>query len=55
MKVDSLFSFVLSCLDFPNQIASCNVIDIFENLILNWGALTWVGNFQSYNANVIDY
>jgi hypothetical protein len=22
---------------------------------LNWGALTWVGNFQSYNANVIDY
>ncbi len=55
MKVDSLFCFVLSCWNFPSQIASCNAIDIFENLTLSRGALTWVGNFWSYNAKVIDY
>jgi hypothetical protein len=55
MKVDNLFCFVLSCWDSLNQIASCNVINIFENLIMSWGALTWVENFQSYDAKVIDY
>jgi len=55
MKVDSLFCFVLSCWNFPSQIASCNATDIFENLTLSKGALTWVENFWSYNAKVIDY
>jgi hypothetical protein len=54
MNVDILFCFVPSCWDFPNQIASCNVIDMFENLTMNKGALTWVENFWSYNAKVID-
>jgi hypothetical protein len=35
MKVDNLFCFVLSRWDFPNQIASCYVIDIFENLTMS--------------------
>jgi hypothetical protein len=28
---------------------------IFENVTMNRGALTWVENFGSYNAKVIDY
>jgi hypothetical protein len=55
MKVDNFFCFVLSCWDFPNQIISCNVIDIFENLTMSRGALTWVENFWSYDVKVIDY
>jgi hypothetical protein len=55
MKVDSLFCFILSCWNFPNQITSYNAIDIFENLIMNRGASTWVEMFWSYNAKVIDY
>jgi len=35
MKVDNLFYFVLSRWDFPNQIALCYVIDIFENLTMS--------------------
>jgi hypothetical protein len=50
-----LFDFILSCWNFPNQIASYNVIDIFENLTMNRGALTWVENFWNYIAKVIDY
>ncbi len=42
-------------LSFLNQIASYNAIDIFENLIMNRDALTWVEIFWSYNAKVIDY
>jgi hypothetical protein len=34
---------------------SYNAIDIFENLIMNRGALTWVEMFWSYKAKVIDY
>jgi hypothetical protein len=45
MKVDSLFCFVLSCWNFPNQITLCNVIVIFENLTMSRGALTWVDIF----------
>jgi hypothetical protein len=55
MKVDNLFYFILSCLNFPNQITSYNAIDIFENLTMNRGALNWVEMFWSYNAKVIDY
>jgi hypothetical protein len=55
MKVDSFFCFILSCWNFPNQITSYNVIDIFENLTMNKGALTWVEKNWSYNAKVIDY
>jgi hypothetical protein len=55
MKVDSLFCFFLLCRNFPNQIISYNVIDIFENLTMNRSALTWVEFFWSYNAKVIDY
>jgi hypothetical protein len=55
MEVDNLFCFVLSCWNFPNQIASCNAIDIFENLAMNRGELTWVENFWSYDAKAIDY
>jgi hypothetical protein len=55
MNVDNLFCFVLSCWDFWNQIAWFNEIDIFENLIMNRGALIWVESFWSYNAKVIDY
>ncbi len=50
MKVDNLFCFILLCWNFPNQITSSNVIDIFENQ-----AMTWVEIFCSYNAKVIDY
>jgi len=42
-------------LKFPNQITSYIDIDVFENLIMNKGALTWVEMFWSYNAKVIDY
>jgi len=42
-------------LRFPNQIASCNAIDIFENLTMNKGPLIWVEFFWSYNVHVIDY
>jgi len=42
-------------LKFPKPNASCNAIDIFENLTLSKGALTWVENFSSYNAKIIDY
>jgi hypothetical protein len=55
MKVDNLFCFVLSCWNFQSQTISCNAIDIFENLTLSRGALTWVENFWSHNAKVIDY
>jgi hypothetical protein len=55
MKVDNLFCFVLSFWIFPEQIASCNAIDIFENLTLSRGALTWVESFWSYDVKVIDY
>jgi len=55
MKVDSLFCFILLCWNFPNQITSYNAIDIFENLTMNRGALTWVEFFWIYNAKVIDY
>jgi hypothetical protein len=55
MKVDKKICFVLSCWNFPNQIASCNVIDIFETLIMSRGALTWVEIFWNYDAKVIDY
>jgi len=55
MKVDSLFCYVPSCWFFPNQIASSNVLNIFESLTMNRGALTWVHNFWSYDAKVIDY
>jgi hypothetical protein len=30
-------------------------MDIFENLTMNRGALTWVEVFWSYHAKVIDY
>jgi hypothetical protein len=55
MKVDSLFCFILSYWNFPNQITSYNAIDIFKNLTMNKGTLTWVEFFWSYNAKVIDY
>jgi hypothetical protein len=55
MKVDNLFCFILSCWNFPNQITSYNAIDIFENVTMNRGALTWIEMFWSYNAKVIDY
>jgi hypothetical protein len=55
MKIDSFFCFILLCWNFPNQITSYNVIDIFENLTMHTDALTWVEIFWSYNANVIDY
>jgi hypothetical protein len=42
-------------LRFPNQIASCNAIDIFENLTMNKGPLIWVEFFWNYNVHVIDY
>jgi hypothetical protein len=45
MKVDNLFCFILSFWNFPNQITSYNVIDVFENLTTNKGALTWVEMF----------
>jgi len=56
MKVDNnfvFFYFVLSCWNFRNQIASCNVIDIFENLTMSRGTLTWVEFFGNYNAKVL--
>jgi hypothetical protein len=37
------------------EIASCNAFDVFENLTMNKGALTWVENFWSYNAKAIIY
>jgi hypothetical protein len=55
MKVDNLFCFNLSSWNFPNQITLYNAIDIFENLTMNKGALSWVEDFSSYNAKVIDY
>jgi hypothetical protein len=55
MNVNNLFCFILSCQNFSNQIASYNAIDIFENLTMNRGVLTWVKFFWSYNAKVIDY
>jgi len=55
MNVNNFFCFILSCWNFLNQIASYNAIDIFENLTMNRGALTWVEIFWSYNAKVIDY
>jgi hypothetical protein len=55
IKVDSLFCSIISCWNFPNQIISYNAIDIFENLTMNGGALTWVESFWNYNAKVIDY
>jgi hypothetical protein len=55
MKVDNFFCFVVLCWNFPNQIVSCNAIDIFENLTMSTSALTWVENFWSYDVKVIDY
>ncbi len=55
MKIDNLFCFILSCWNFPKKITSYNAIDIFGNLAMNKGALTWVEIFWSYNAKVIDY
>jgi hypothetical protein len=37
------------------EIASCNAVDVFENLTMSRGALTWVDNVWSYNAKVLDY
>ncbi len=54
MKVNS-FVFIQLCWNFPNQTTSYNAIDIFENLTMNRGALTWVESFWNYNAKVIDY
>jgi hypothetical protein len=54
MKVDNFYK-KKSCWDFPNQIASCNAFDIFKNMTMNRGALTWVELFWSYDAKVIDY
>jgi hypothetical protein len=39
MKIDNFVYFILSCWNFPNQIASYNAIDIFENVTMNRGAL----------------
>jgi ribonucleotide reductase alpha subunit len=50
-----LFCFVLSCWNFPNQIVSCNAIDIFENLTMSKDTLTWIEFFWNYYAKVIDY
>jgi hypothetical protein len=47
------FCFILLCSNFLNQITSYNAIDIFENLAMNKGALTWVEMFWSYNAKVL--
>ncbi len=55
MKVNNIFCFILSCWNFLNQITLYNAIDIFENLTMNKGALTWVEMFWSYNAKDIDY
>jgi hypothetical protein len=55
MKVNNLFCFILSCWNLPIQIISYIAIDIFENLTMNRGALTWVEIFWNYNAKVIDY
>jgi hypothetical protein len=55
MNVNILFCFILSCWNFSTQIASYNAIDIFENLTMNKGALTWAEKVWSYNAKVIDY
>ncbi len=41
MMVDNVFCFILLCSNFPNQITTYNVIDIFENLTMIRGALTW--------------
>jgi hypothetical protein len=49
-----IYIYLLLCWNFPNQIASYNAIDIFENLTMSTGALTWIENFWSYNAKVID-
>jgi hypothetical protein len=51
MKVDSCFVLFYHV----EQITSNNAIDIFENLTMKRGALTWVEFFWSYNAKVIDY
>jgi len=45
MKVDNLFCSIVFCWNFPNQIISCNATNIFENLTMNKGALTWVEIF----------
>ncbi len=50
MKIDSFFFLVLFV-----EITSCNAIDIFENLTMSKGVLTWVENFWSYNETYIDY
>jgi hypothetical protein len=55
MNINIYFCFIKSCWNFQNQIISYNAIDIFLNLTMNRGALTWVENFWSYNAKVIDY
>ncbi len=41
-----MFYFIM----LKNQIASYNAMHIFENL-----TMTWVENFWSYNAKVIEY
>jgi len=55
MMVDNLFCFILSCWNYSNQIVSYNAIDIFENLTMDRGASTWIEEFWSYNAKVIDH
>jgi hypothetical protein len=55
MKIDNLFWFVLSCWDFLTQIVSYIAIDIFENLTMSRGVLSWVENFWNYNAKIGDF
>ncbi len=40
---------------FPKPNYFIYAIDIFENLTMNRGAVTWVEMFWNYNAKVIDY
>jgi hypothetical protein len=45
MKVDNLLFFNSIMLKFTKPITSYNAIDIFENLTMNRGGLTWVEMF----------
>jgi hypothetical protein len=56
VKVDNLFCFILSLVDISQiKLLHINAIDIFEDLTMNTGAMTWVEFFWSYNVKNIDY
>jgi hypothetical protein len=56
MKVDNLFLLILSQVDISQiKLLHIMLLDIFENLTMNTGAMSWVEIFWSYNVKNIDY